>query len=104
VNIGHESHSACKPQNSWIFEREQPFQSGRICYQVFASGGLNTNSPHTGMSTLALGSLISMISIIFGSAVTMKIEYYRLDDLSFFAALRLSLADMRLLPAAQQPH
>jgi uncharacterized membrane protein YedE/YeeE len=32
----------------------------------------------TGMSTLALGSLLSLISIIFGSALTMKIQYYRL--------------------------
>ena len=52
----------------------------------------------TGMSTLALGSLISLVSIIFGSALTMKIEYYRLDDHSFSGALRQSLADMRLLP------
>ena len=52
----------------------------------------------TGMSTLALGSLLSLISIVFGSALTMKIEYHRLDDMSFFAALRLSLVEMRLLP------
>ncbi len=53
----------------------------------------------TGMSTLALGSLISLISIIFGSALAMKYEYYRLDDMTFFAALRQSLADMHLFPA-----
>ena len=52
----------------------------------------------TGMSTLALGSLISLVSIMFGSALTMKVDYYRLDDVSFFAALRQSLADMRLFP------
>lgn len=52
----------------------------------------------TGMSTLAIGSLLSLASIVFGSALTMKIEYYRLDDLSFFGALRQSLADMRLFP------
>ncbi len=57
----------------------------------------------TGMSTLALGSLLSLVSIVFGSALTMKIEYYRLDDLSFFAALRQSLADMRLAPGGQRP-
>ena len=55
----------------------------------------------TGMSTLALGSLISLISIIFGSALAMKYEYYRLDDMTFFAALRQSLADMHLFPAAR---
>jgi uncharacterized membrane protein YedE/YeeE len=52
----------------------------------------------TGLSTLALGSLLSLVSIIFGSALTMKIEYYRLDDHSFLGALRQSLADMRLFP------
>ncbi|MHB8744892.1 MAG: YeeE/YedE family protein [Sulfuricaulis sp.] len=54
----------------------------------------------TGMSTLALGSAITLTTIIFGSALTMKIQYYRLDEQSFFRALRLSLADMRLLPPA----
>ena len=52
----------------------------------------------SGMSTLALGSLLSLISIIFGSALTMKTEYYRLDDIGFFRALRHALADMHLLP------
>jgi uncharacterized membrane protein YedE/YeeE len=56
----------------------------------------------TGMSTLALGSLISLLSIVFGSALTMKIEYYRLDDLSFLSSLRLALADMRLLPGSRK--
>lgn len=57
----------------------------------------------TGMSTLALGSLLSLISIVFGSALTMKIEYYRLDELPFLAALRQSLADMHLFPGSRQP-
>jgi uncharacterized membrane protein YedE/YeeE len=52
----------------------------------------------TGMSTLALGSLLTLISIIFGSALAMKVEYYRIDDHSFLGALRESLADLRLLP------
>jgi uncharacterized membrane protein YedE/YeeE len=52
----------------------------------------------TGMSTLAIGSLLTLVSIIFGSALTMKIEYYRLDDIGFTAALRQALSDMRLLP------
>jgi hypothetical protein len=50
------------------------------------------------MSTLALGSLLSLISIVFGSALTMKIEYYRLDDMTFFGALRQALSDMKLFP------
>ena len=56
----------------------------------------------TGMSTLATGSLMALISIIFGCALTLKVEYYRLDDMTFFGALRQSLADMRLLPATKQ--
>ncbi len=56
----------------------------------------------TGMTTLALGSLLALISIIFGSALTMKVEYYRLDDEGFLSALRLALADMHLFPVAQK--
>lgn len=56
----------------------------------------------TGMSTLALGSLLSLISIIFGCALAMKVEYYQLDDLSLMSAVRQSLADMHLFPAAHQ--
>ena len=53
----------------------------------------------TGMSTLALGSLMALVSIVFGSALTMKVEYYLLDDMGFFRSLRHALADMNLLPA-----
>jgi len=55
----------------------------------------------TGMSTLALGSLLSLISIIVGSALTMKVQYYRLDEMTFLSALRQSLADMKLFPGAR---
>ena len=56
----------------------------------------------TGVSTLALGSYLSLISIIFGSALTMKIQYYKLvyeEEASFFGALASSLVDMKLLPS-----
>ena len=56
----------------------------------------------TGMSTLALGSLLSLISIVFGSVLTMKIDYHRMDDQGFFSALRQSLIDMKLFPAKQK--
>lgn len=52
----------------------------------------------SGMSTLALGSVLALISIIFGSALTMKVEYYLMDDEGFFRSLRHALADMRLMP------
>ncbi|WP_455380625.1 YeeE/YedE family protein [Acidihalobacter prosperus] len=56
----------------------------------------------TGVSTLALGSYMTLISIIFGSALTMKIEYYRMiydDEANFMSALVASLADFHLLPS-----
>ena len=55
----------------------------------------------TGTSTLAVGSFITLVSIIFGSALTMKIQYYKLvyeDEASFGKALLTSLVDMKLLP------
>jgi len=56
----------------------------------------------TGVSTLALGSYLTLISIVFGCALTMKIQYYKMvyeDEASFFGALSSSLVDMRLLPS-----
>jgi uncharacterized membrane protein YedE/YeeE len=48
----------------------------------------------TGLSTLAVGSFIAIVAIVFGSALTMKFQYYRLDDISMSKALILSLADI----------
>ncbi|MCK4675447.1 MAG: YeeE/YedE family protein, partial [Gammaproteobacteria bacterium] len=59
----------------------------------------------TGMSTLALGSILTFISIIFGSAMTMKIQYYKLvyeDEASFGKAFITALVDMKLLPASMR--
>ena len=59
----------------------------------------------TGMSTLALGSIFTFISIIFGSAMTMKIQYYKLvyeDEASFTKAFISALVDMKLLPSAMR--
>lgn len=53
----------------------------------------------TGMSTLALGSLMTLICMIAGSAVTQKVQYYLLDDQGFWRAVHSALSDMRLLPA-----
>jgi hypothetical protein len=56
----------------------------------------------TGMSTLALGSFLALISIVFGSAMTMRMQYYKLvyeADASFAKALFSSLVDFKLLPA-----
>ncbi len=56
----------------------------------------------TGFSTLAIGSFIALISIIFGCALTMKIQYYKLvyeEEATFIKALVTSLVDMKLLPS-----
>lgn len=55
----------------------------------------------TGVSTLALGSFLAFGGIVFGSALTMKIQYYKMvyeGEATFTAALLSSLVDMRLLP------
>ena len=54
----------------------------------------------SGMSTLALGSLVALLSILLGSALTMKVQYYMLDD-GFWSSLHQSLADFRLLPSGK---
>lgn len=59
----------------------------------------------TGLSTLALGSIITLIAIIFGSALTMKIQYYKIvyeDEASFAKAFITALVDMKLLPASMR--
>jgi len=55
----------------------------------------------TGVSTLSLGSILALVSIVFGCALTMKIQYYRMmheDEATFFKALLSSLVDFKLLP------
>ena len=55
----------------------------------------------TGVSTLAVGSFFALFAIVFGSAITMKIQYYKLvyeEEASFVKALVAGLADMKLLP------
>ncbi len=55
----------------------------------------------TGVSTLAIGSILTFGSIVLGSALTMKIQYYKLlyeNDATFAKALVTALVDFRLLP------
>lgn len=59
----------------------------------------------TGVSTLALGSFMVFISIVFGSALTMKIQYYQMvyeNEATFIKSLSSSLVDMKLLPAGMR--
>ncbi len=50
----------------------------------------------SGISTLALGSFIAALSIILGSAITMRVQYYRLDEMSIYSALLQGIADIVL--------
>jgi hypothetical protein len=55
----------------------------------------------TGVSTLAIGSFITFAAIVLGSALTMKVQYYKMvyeEDASFAKALVAGLCDMKLLP------
>ena len=50
----------------------------------------------TGISTLAAGSLIAVACIIFGSAITMKVEYHMIDEKGFLAALGTGLKEIAM--------
>ncbi|MEM7018225.1 MAG: YeeE/YedE family protein [Pseudomonadota bacterium] len=50
----------------------------------------------SGVSTMALGSFLTIGIVLFSSALTMKVLYYQMLDESFFNALRHSLADFFL--------
>ncbi|MDH5692173.1 MAG: YeeE/YedE family protein [Gammaproteobacteria bacterium] len=57
----------------------------------------------TGASTLALGSFLAFGSIVLGSALTMKIQYYKMvyeDEATFGKALLTGLVDLKLLPSS----
>ena len=50
----------------------------------------------TGVSTLAAGSLVAVACIVFGSAVTMKVEYHMLDEKGFLASLGAGLKELAM--------
>jgi uncharacterized membrane protein YedE/YeeE len=57
----------------------------------------------TGISTLAMGSFLAFFGIVFGSAMTMKIQYYKMvyeDEASFAKAFVTALVDFKLLPGS----
>ena len=59
----------------------------------------------TGASTLSIGSLIAFAGIVFGSALTMKMQYYKLlyeDEATFMKSFLTALVDMRLLPSGMR--
>lgn len=59
----------------------------------------------TGFSTLAVGSILVFVSIIFGSALTMKIQFYKMvyeEEATFMKSFITALVDMKLLPAGMR--
>ena len=57
----------------------------------------------TGVSTLAIGSFLAFVSIVLGSALTMKVQYYKMvyeDEATFTKALITGLVDLKLLPSS----
>lgn len=58
----------------------------------------------SGVSTLALGSILVFFSIIYGSALTMKIQYYAMlyEDASFFDVLITALVELKTLPSSMR--
>jgi len=61
----------------------------------------------TGISTLAIGSFLTFFAIVFGCAITMKVQLYKMvyeEEASFLSAMLTGLADMKLLPASMRKH
>lgn len=61
----------------------------------------------SGVSTLALGSFLTFVSICLGSALTMKVQYYKMvyeDEANWASALVTGMADLRLIPQKWRRH
>jgi len=59
----------------------------------------------TVFSTLALGSILTFVAIVLGSAITMKVQYYKMvyeSEATFLKAFVTALADLRLPPAGMR--
>jgi len=50
----------------------------------------------SGISTLALGSFIATLCIILGSAITMRVQYHRMDERGAFSSLMGGIADIAM--------
>lgn len=63
--------------------------------------GCTVGQAITGVSTLAIGSFIAFGGIVLGSALTMKVQFYKMmyeEEASFGKSLVTGLVDLRLLP------
>jgi len=68
--------------------------------------GCTVGQAITGVSTLAAGSFLVFAGILFGAAMTMKVQLYKMvyDDASLYSAFVTGLADIKLLPASMRKH
>ncbi|MDH5633237.1 MAG: YeeE/YedE family protein [Gammaproteobacteria bacterium] len=62
------------------------------------SMGCTIGQAVTGVSTLALGSFVTFAAIVFGCALTMKVQFNLLDEQGFGSAVVSALREMKLLP------
>ena len=70
--------------------------------RIVDDAGVGHGQAVTGVSTLAVGSFLAFAAIVLGSALTMKVEYYRMlypAEATVLKALVAGLADFRLLPS-----
>jgi uncharacterized membrane protein YedE/YeeE len=67
--------------------------------------GCTVGQAITGVSTLAIGSMLTFGAIFLGSALTMKVQYYKMvyeDEASLGKALITGLVDLHLLPESMR--
>lgn len=58
----------------------------------------------TGMATLAMGSVVTLIAIILSSAVTLKTQYYKLiyEEASILDSIVSGMVDLKMLPKSMR--
>jgi hypothetical protein len=69
--------------------------------------GCTVGQAITGISTLAIGSFIAFAGIVLGSALTMKVQFYKMmyeEESSFASSLITGLVDLKLLPESLRKH
>ena len=69
--------------------------------------GCTVGQAISGFSTMAIGAYLTFAAIIFGSAITMKIQLYKMcyeGEATFFSALITGLVDMKMLPESLRKH
>ncbi len=93
---------------SWFVSR-QDFVANVVGGMLMGTGGVlalgcTVGQGVSGIATLALGSFITLIFIIFGCATTLKVQFYKMvyEDASWRDALFSGWVDMKLLPRSMR--